>query len=134
MWWIKSREPHTELVNGRPIHRYKNNDAMSIMSTDDLTEEHRKFLFWWIKDNLEPSDKTCRKGTSCQLRHIMQLRYDLYVYDTQFMDAMVKCGFEPVDVHEYDWRFRVSPKSKAFHICKHCEGCEYYKKRDERHG
>ncbi|MBR0060268.1 MAG: hypothetical protein IJP68_02200, partial [Selenomonadaceae bacterium] len=52
--------------------------------------------------------------TSYGLKHYLQDEMDIYLTNNAFKDAMLQCGFEPVDWEELNWVYRISKKSPAF--------------------
>ena len=82
---------------------------------DKLSDEKKKILCDWIRENFLPRKTANRNHTSYKLKHFFQNdRGGFYTNNGQFKGAMRACGFEPVDPEEKNWCFRISQRSPVF--------------------
>ena len=52
--------------------------------------------------------------TSYGLKHILQRDTGLYLTNNEFKDAMLLCGYEPVNPDTINWNYCISKRSPAF--------------------
>lgn len=52
--------------------------------------------------------------TSYGLKHILEHDTGIYLTNNEFKDAMLICGYEPVNPQELNWTYCISKKSPAF--------------------
>ena len=108
---------HTEMVDGHPITYNKlwRNDPVTV--DDELIEnetvEIQEKVFAWIKENIYPRKTPLEIPNSYGLKHILKRDTDIYLTNNAFKDAMLQCGFEPVDYEKLNWSFRISKRSPA---------------------
>ena len=48
------------------------------------------------------------------MKHLLERDTKIYMTNNQFKDAMLLCGYEPVDERLLNWNYRISKKSLAF--------------------
>ena len=48
------------------------------------------------------------------LKHNLQRDTGLYLTNNEFKDAMLMCGYPPVDANKLNWYYCISKKSRAF--------------------
>lgn len=109
---------HTDIVDGHPItyHAGFRYDPVSIddrLLKDESSERQEKILKW-IKENIFPRKTPLLTNSSYGIKHILERQEDIYLTNNAFKDAMLQCGFEPVDYDEINWCFRISKKSPMF--------------------
>lgn len=100
------------IINGHP---YTNENGFiddSLLS--DIPEEQQQIVIHWIHDNIRPIKTVNRCHSSYGIKHILQHDTDIYLTNNQFKDAMMQCGYLPVDPDVLNWNFRISEKSLAF--------------------
>ena len=75
----------------------------------DLSAEQQNVLLDWIRAVLVPAKSIFRR-TSYGMKHDFEREPDgFYVWNGMFKGAMRAAGFEPVDLKELNWHFRVKP-------------------------
>ena len=79
----------------------------------DLPKEETNKCLDWIKANLLPRKTPYNHATSYGLKHKLEHAIHIYLTNNQFKDAMMMCGFEPVNPNELNWRYCLSAKSPA---------------------
>ena len=110
---------YTEMIDGHPITYHKerkNNEPIFIDKylMSDIPLETQEKVFAWIKENFRPRKTPLDEHDSYTLKHVLERATDIYLGNNAFKDAMLQCGFEPVDYFEMNWRFRISKRSPAF--------------------
>ena len=84
-----------------------------------LPNEEQDIVLAWIKDNIMPRKTPNYMHTSYGIKHRLQWETGIYMTNNMFKDAMLICGFSPVDTHELNWRYCISEKSPVFKRRKH---------------
>ena len=98
--------------NGRP---YSNeNGYIDDGLITDKTREIQKTVYDWIAHNIVPRNTPNRWHSSYGLKHIFQSDTGIYLTNNEFKDAMLRCGFQPVDPAELNWTYCISQRSPAF--------------------
>ncbi len=82
----------------------------------DLPEKECNAVLDWIRNNISPRKTPLLTRTSYGIKHIMQYHIGIYVTNNQFKDAMLMCGFYPVDASKLNWSYCISKKSPAFNL------------------
>lgn len=100
------------IKNGRP-YTDENNHVDDKLITD-IDEETQKRVFDWIDENFSPRRTKLPDVTSYGLKHLLQRDINIYLTNNQFKDAMMHCGYMPVDPNTCNWIYRISKDSKAF--------------------
>lgn len=90
----------------------------------DLPLEKQKALINWIDRNISSRKTANLKYTSYDLKHYAERAIGYYITNNQFKDAMLYCGFYPVNPMDLNWNFRISEKSLVF---KEVPKCRYLK-------
>lgn len=80
----------------------------------DHPEEEQKIVLDWIRRNILPRKTVLHERTSYGLKHLLEHDVKIYLTNNEFKDAMMMCGFEPVDPNMLNWIYRISAKSPAF--------------------
>lgn len=97
------------IKNGHPVSV----DDSKLLS--DCTSEEQQLVLNWIKANIIPRKTPLYNATSYDIKHILNRDFsDIYLTNNQIKDAMLICGFEPVDENVFYWRFNISLQSPAF--------------------
>lgn len=77
---------------------------------DSLKPEERETLLAWVKTYIHEATYVNHRRTSYGLKHLFQHDTGIYVTNNQFKDAMIECGFFPVDPDELNWKYKISEK------------------------
>ncbi len=81
------------------------------MSDYELPEIQKKAMDNWILLNILPQKKPDKNYTSYALKLLFEESSDgFFITNKQFKEAMVRCGFSPVNKNKLNWDFRVSLK------------------------
>ena len=79
----------------------------------DLPEAEMNKCLEWIKANFIPRKTPYMHSTSYGLKHKLQSALGIYLTNNQYKDAMLECGYEPVDPDALNWCYCISAKSPA---------------------
>lgn len=90
---------------------YKMNDDNYIT---ELSQNDMDTVLNWISENIYLRKTPLYGCSSYGLKHIMTKATGIYVTNNQFKDAMLRCGFMPVDSAELNWHFCISKRSPCF--------------------
>lgn len=104
------------IINGRP---YTNENGW----TDDgliTTHPQEKItvIIDWIRQNLMPRKTPLTTRSSYGLKHLLEHDTGIYLTNNEFKDAMMMCGFQPVNPNELNWCYCISKRSPAFRNCR----------------
>ncbi len=80
----------------------------------DLTTEEQKTVLNWIRMNIDRRRTPLYGRSSYGLKHILERDTKIYMTNNQFKDAMLECGFFPVDMTELNWYYCISMQSPCF--------------------
>lgn len=80
----------------------------------DIDEKEQEIVFNWIDKNIMPRKTELDTRTSYGIKHLLEQDTGIYLTNNQFKDAMMHCGYMPVNPNELNWTYRISKKSKAF--------------------
>lgn len=108
---------YNRIENGHPISVAGKDSIDDKLLTDRLTEQEQQMVLNWIKANIRPRKTPMYRATSYGIKHILDADLHLYLTNNQFKDAMLMCGFEPVDETELNWFYRISTRSPIFLHC-----------------
>lgn len=100
------------IKNGRPLsieNGYK--DAGLIT---DHSQEEMDLVRNWIDVNIYPRKTRLPEHTSYGIKHILESDTGLYLTNNEFKDAMLLCGYTPVNPDELNWYYCISKRSPAF--------------------
>ncbi len=98
------------------------NDYIKVSTPQDdnhfpaLTKEDQRAILQWIQSRLYPRKTPNNWHTSYGLKHLLERDTKIYLTNNQFKEAMLMCGFTPVNPRELNWCFRLSSKSPAFQL------------------
>ncbi|MCD5464873.1 hypothetical protein LOB94_03635 [Lactobacillus delbrueckii subsp. bulgaricus] len=106
------------IKNGRP-YTYGHSDgkdwADDALITDKSPEVQKK-VFDWIKENIVPRKTPNDKHSSYGLKHYLEHDIGIYLTNNEFKDAMLLCGFKPVDETELNWEYCISEKPISWRV------------------
>jgi len=82
------------------------------MGDYELSDIEIKIIDDWIKLNILPQKTVKKKYASYALKLLFEESEDgFFIANPQFKEAMLRCGFSPVNKNKLNWDFRVSLKS-----------------------
>lgn len=82
------------------------------MGDYELSDTEIKTIDDWIKLNILPQKTTKKNYASYALKLLFEESADgFFITNPQFKEAMLRCGFSPVNKNKLNWDFRVSLKS-----------------------
>ena len=64
-------------------------------------------VFGWIHDHISPASRTYTRSTSYGFKHMVENEIGYYITNNQFKDAMLLCGYQPVNPNETNWMFKI---------------------------
>lgn len=64
-------------------------------------------VFGWIHDHIAPATRTYTRSTSYGFKHMVENEIGYYITNNQFKDAMLLCGYQPVNANETNWMFKI---------------------------
>lgn len=91
--------------DGRP---FTNEDTQLITGCSD---DEVQLVLEWIKSSIIPRKTPNLNQSSYGLKHRMEKETGLYTTNNQFKDAMLMCGFHPVNERAINWTYCISEKS-----------------------
>ena len=80
----------------------------------DLTQAEQEMALRWLRYNIIPTSTPLENRTSYGMKHVLQSRTNIYMTNNQFKEAMLRCGFFPVNTDELNWIFCISKASPIF--------------------
>ena len=98
----------SKIINGRA---YTDGDTALLT---DLPVQQQQIVIGWIKGNIIKRKTPNYNYTSYSIKHWIQGIFNIYLTNNQFKDAMLLCGFCPVNEKELNWCYCISEKSHAF--------------------
>lgn len=98
----------SKIINGRA---YTDGDTALL---SDLPNEVQDKLIKWIDRNIRARKTPNYNYTSYGLKDIAERAIHYYISNNQFKDAMLHCGFKPVNPTDLNWHYCISEKSLAF--------------------
>lgn len=101
------------MQDGRPYSN-ENGYIDSALITDHPQEEVDRVCDW-IEKNILPRQTPLYDWTSYGIKHLLQAETGIYLTNNEFKDAMLMCGYKPVNPNELNWSYCISKKSPAFH-------------------
>lgn len=91
-------------------------------SFKEMPVETQRAVARWITESLTAREAPLPSHTSYTLKHILQFETGIYIPNDAFKEAMVLCGFFPVNQNDLNWTFRISLNSPVFHRKKEKRG------------
>lgn len=98
----------SKIINGRA---YTDCDTKLF---SDLPKDIQQALIKWIDNNITVKKTPNLKHSSYDLKDYAERAIHYYITNNQFKDAMLYCGFKPVNPTALNWSFRISEKSLVF--------------------
>lgn len=102
------REKTAKVVEGRA---WTEDDTALVT---DMIEEEQEKIMAWIHENILPRGTPLLSRSSYGIKHLLERDTGIYMTNNQFKDAMLLCGYEPVDERLLNWSYCISKKSPAF--------------------
>lgn len=100
------------MKNGRP-YSIENGYIDDALITDH-PKEQIDLVCDWIRDNIRPRKTLMLERSSYGLKHDLQRDTKLYLTNNEFKDAMLLCGYQPVDANQLNWCYCISKRSPVF--------------------
>ena len=100
------------MKNGRP-YSMENGYVDDKLITSRLQAEI-DLVCDWIRQNISPRKTPMYERSSYGLKHNLQRDTGLYLTNNEFKDAMLMCGYPPVDANKLNWYYCISKKSRVF--------------------
>lgn len=104
------------MKNGRP-YTNENGWEDSRLITDE-PKEIQETVRRWIRENIVPRKTPTMTHSSYGMKHILEHDTGIYLTNNQFKDAMMDCGYMPVDENKLNWNYCISERSPAFTVRK----------------
>ena len=79
----------------------------------DHSQDDINLVCNWIRNNIIPRKTPLYGYSSYKLKHIFEHDTKLYLTNNEFKDAMLMCGYSPVNANELNWEYCISKKSPA---------------------
>lgn len=100
------------IENGRPCSIENGWEDTGLITSQpaDVREE----VFGWIRENIVPRKTANRRHSSYGMKHILEKDTRIYLTNNEFKDAMMLCGYMPVNENSLNWNYRISERSPAF--------------------
>ena len=80
----------------------------------NLTKEEQEMVLTWLRYNVLPAKEPLYGHTSYGMKHTLETRTNIYLTNNQFKEAMLLCGFYPVETDMKNWNFYVKKSSPIF--------------------
>jgi hypothetical protein len=100
------------MKDGKP-YSTENGYIDAALITEHLQQEI-DIVFNWIAENISPRKTPLLDYTSYGLKHILERDTGIYMTNNEFKDAMLSCGYAPVNPNELNWNYCISKHSLAF--------------------
>ncbi len=85
---------------------------------DTLSPEAQAALQYWIKHAIQPAKKVDNNNSSYGLQHDYQRETKLYVSNAQFKGAMLIAGYQPTELNDQHWHFKIGPTYDEKHFSR----------------
>ncbi len=104
------------IKNGKP---YTNeNGFIDSKLLSDRSSDEVYVICNWINNSILPRKTPLLEHTSYDLKHLLEKDTGVYLTNNEFKDAMLICGFAPIDADKLNWSYCISKKSPAFNSNK----------------
>lgn len=100
------------IKNGRPYTNENGWEDKGLVT--DKEKDVQDAICRWIRENLFPRKTPNMSHSSYGMKHILEDDIGIYLTNNEFKDAMMICGYKPVDENKLNWNYRISEKSPAF--------------------
>ena len=94
----------------------------------DLPAEKQAEILDWIRTGINPVKRRSGDVTSEIIKGYCERDIKWRITNNQFKDAMLMCGFRPVNEHRLNWEYCISKRSPA--LQKHKSGPGQEKRSD----
>lgn len=92
--------------------KYKKELIIDDKRIGEVSESEKSRIFNWIKEGINPTDLTpLFEYNSLRLKDILITQTGIQISENQFKDAMLECGFLPINDTDYHWVYCISKKS-----------------------
>ena len=72
-----------------------------------LFDDEQRIVRHWIAAKIKPSIRVNKYESSYTLKHRLEQATGIYMTNNQFKDAMLLCGYRPVDSRRMNWIYRI---------------------------
>ena len=100
------------IKNGRPFTN--ENGSVDEALIIGHSKEKIDVVCEWIRSKLIRIKTPNYDKSSYGLKHILEKDTGLYLTNNEFKDAMLMCGYEPVNPNDLNWNYCISKKSPEF--------------------
>ena len=100
------------IKNDRPYTNECGHNDFNLVTDHNRSEQER--IFTWIKKNISKRKTPLYGHSSYTLKHLLEKATGIYLSNNEFKDAMLLCGFKPIDENDLNWNYCISKRSKAF--------------------
>lgn len=100
------------IKNGRPYSIENGYEDAGLITNH--SQEEIDLVLNWIDANICPRKTPLLDYTSYGIKHILQSDTGIYLTNNEFKDAMILCGYTPVNPDELNWCYCISRRSPAF--------------------
>ena len=97
----------SNIINGRA---YTDKDTKLFT---DLPKDIQYALTKWIYHNIASRKTVNLKYTSYDLKGLAEAAIGFYITNNEFKDAMLHCGFNPVNPNSLNWHYKINVKSRG---------------------
>lgn len=101
----------SRIVNAKPITVHPHGGSIDDETLDQLPKDKIIIVRCWIDKFLftDPYDPEIK--SSYHLKHILERDTGIYLTNNQFKDAMLICGYGPIDANELNWCYCIHKDS-----------------------
>ena len=108
-------EEYLKTRNKFKIEREKKILAEDTRRLNSIPPETQEKIFVWIKANVFPSEgSVLMESSSYGMKHVLEDRMGLYMTNNQFKEAMLRCGFFPIDSQWLNWYYKILKSSPIY--------------------
>lgn len=100
------------MINGRPYSNENGYEDKALIT--DRPKEQVELVCAWIRKNIRSRKTPMLERTSYGLKHDFEHDTGLYLTNNEFKDAMLLCGYYPVDPNKLNWCYCISKRSPVF--------------------
>ena len=100
------------MIDGRPYSNENGYEDKALIT--DRPKEQVALVCAWIRKNIRPRKTPMLERTSYGLKHDFEHDTGLYLTNNEFKDAMLLCGYYPVDQNKLNWCYCISKRSPVF--------------------
>lgn len=107
--WVTANRDADGTITSMLVHSRDEDNHFS-----DLSEAEQEKALAWIRANIFPQVNALEQRTSYGMKHTLESRTHIYMTNNQFKEAMLLCGFYPVETDALNWWYCISKKSPIF--------------------